>query len=116
MAIARVILKNPRILVLDEATSALDTRTEQVIQASLREIAAHRTTLVIAHRLSTVVDADQILVMEHGKIVERGTHPQLLAESGVYAHMWTLQQKERHKIFAEPTAGAAQGTAPQDVA
>ena len=116
VAIARVILKNPRILVLDEATSALDTRTEQVIQASLREIAAHRTTLVIAHRLSTVVDADQILVMEHGKIVERGTHQQLLAESGVYAHMWTLQQKERHKIFAEPTAGAAQGTAPQDVA
>ena len=116
VAIARVILKNPRILVFDEATSALDTRTEQVIQASLREIAAQRTTLVIAHRLSTVVDADQILVMEHGKIVERGTHRQLLAESGVYAHMWTLQQKERHKILAEPAADTAHGTAPQDVA
>ncbi len=115
VAIARVILKNPRILVFDEATSALDTRTEQVIQTALSEIAANHTTLVIAHRLSTVVDADQILVMEHGKIVERGTHRQLLAQCGVYAHMWTLQQKERHKILAQSTEEDARGTAPQDV-
>jgi len=116
VAIARVILKNPRILVFDEATSALDTRTEQVIQSSLREIAANRTTLVIAHRLSTVVDADQILVMEHGKLIERGTHQQLLSAGGVYAHMWTLQQKERHKALSGPDTDTARGTAPQDVA
>jgi ABC-type transport system involved in Fe-S cluster assembly fused permease/ATPase subunit len=115
VAIARVILKDPRILVFDEATSALDSRTEQVIQTSLREIAAHRTTLVIAHRLSTVVDADQILVMEHGRIVERGAHQQLLSTGGVYAHMWTLQQKERLKAAAAPAESEAHG-APQGVA
>src|ERR1700730_13316159 len=88
VAIARVILKSPRILVFDEATSALDTKTEREIQASLAEVAAGHTTLLIAHRLSTVVDADQILVLEDGRIVERGAHPELLVRGGVYAAMW----------------------------
>jgi len=94
VAIARTILKNPPILVFDEATSALDSKSEKAIQAALREIATNHTTLVIAHRLSTVMDANQILVMDHGRIVERGTHEQLLAHEGVYAHLWTLQLKE----------------------
>jgi ATP-binding cassette subfamily B protein len=93
VAIARVILKSPRILIFDEATSALDTRTEREIQASLAEVAAGHTTLLIAHRLSTVVDADQILVLEDGRIVERGGHPELLARGGVYAAMWARQQE-----------------------
>ena len=91
VAIARTILKNPRLLILDEATSALDTATEQEIGAALRQVARDRTTLVIAHRLSTVVDADQILVLREGVIVERGTHAALLARGGVYAAMWTAQ-------------------------
>jgi ATP-binding cassette subfamily B protein len=94
VAIARTLLKDPAILVLDEATSALDSRTEQIIQSELKEAAAHRTTLVIAHRLSTIVDADQIIVMDHGRIVERGTHGQLLDREGVYARLWALQQRE----------------------
>ncbi len=94
VAIARTILKNPRILILDEATSALDTQTEKIIQAELKEIAKNRTTLTIAHRLSTIVDADQILVMEQGRIVERGDHRELLAANGVYARLWALQQEE----------------------
>ena len=94
VAIARAILKNPRILIFDEATSALDSKSEKAIQAELKRIAAERTTLVIAHRLSTIVDADQILVMDHGRIVERGTHGDLLRKEGVYAHMWALQQQE----------------------
>ncbi|MFA5170218.1 MAG: ABC transporter ATP-binding protein/permease [Sulfuriferula sp.] len=94
VAIARTILKNPRILILDEATSALDTQTEKIIQAELKEIAKNRTTLTIAHRLSTIVDADQILVMEQGRIVERGGHRELLAANGVYAKLWALQQEE----------------------
>jgi ATP-binding cassette, subfamily B, heavy metal transporter len=93
VAIARVILKAPRILIFDEATSALDTKTEREIQASLAEVAAGHTTLVIAHRLSTVVDADQILVLEAGSIVERGNHRELLVRGGVYAAMWTRQQE-----------------------
>lgn len=93
VAIARTLLKNPVILILDEATSALDTRTEKAIQAELLEIARSRTSLIIAHRLSTVVEADEILVMENGHIVERGRHPDLLAKNGVYAHMWALQQQ-----------------------
>ncbi|MDA8128782.1 MAG: ABC transporter ATP-binding protein/permease [Betaproteobacteria bacterium] len=93
VAIARTLLKNPAILVLDEATSALDTRTEKAIQAELLEIARSRTSLIIAHRLSTVVEADEILVMEGGRIVERGRHPDLLVKNGVYAHMWALQQQ-----------------------
>src|SRR5882762_8359102 len=93
VAIARVILKSPRILIFDEATSALDTKTEREIQASLAEVAAGHTTLVIAHRLSTVIDADEILVLEDGGIVERGSHPELLARDGVYAAMWARQQE-----------------------
>ncbi|MGB9129333.1 MAG: ABC transporter ATP-binding protein/permease [Thiobacillus sp.] len=93
VAIARTLLKNPAILILDEATSALDTKTEKAIQGELLEIARGRTSLIIAHRLSTVVEADEILVMEGGRIVERGRHPDLLAQNGVYAHMWALQQQ-----------------------
>ena len=93
VAIARTLLKNPAILILDEATSALDTKTEKAIQAELLEIARSRTSLIIAHRLSTVVEADEILVMDAGRIVERGRHPELLAKEGVYAHMWALQQQ-----------------------
>lgn len=97
VAIARTILKDPRILVFDEATSALDSKTEKAIQAQLKEVAADRTTLVIAHRLSTVMDADQILVMEAGNIVERGTHTELLVRGRVYAKMWALQQREEQQ-------------------
>ncbi len=94
VAIARTLLKDPRILILDEATSALDTRTEQDIQAALRAVARHRTTLVIAHRLSTVVDADEIIVLEDGQVAERGSHFALLARRGRYARMWTHQAEE----------------------
>ncbi len=93
VAIARTLLKNPAILILDEATSALDTKTEKAIQAELLEIARSRTSLIIAHRLSTVVEADEILVIEAGRIVERGRHPELLGENGVYAAMWAMQQQ-----------------------
>ena len=92
VAIARTLLKDPALLIFDEATSALDSKAEQAIQAELKAIAKTRSTLVIAHRLSTIADADQILVLEHGKIVERGTHAQLLAQAGVYAQMWARQQ------------------------
>jgi ATP-binding cassette subfamily B protein len=94
VAIARTLLKNPAILVFDEATSALDSKTERLIQSELEEIARNRTTLVIAHRLSTIVHADQILVLDHGRIVERGTHAQLIAAGGAFARMWRLQQQE----------------------
>ena len=94
VAIARALLKRPRILIFDEATSALDSKSEKAIQAELDRIAEGHTTLVIAHRLSTVMDADQILVMDHGRIVERGTHRELLAAGGLYAQMWALQQQE----------------------
>jgi ABC-type transport system involved in Fe-S cluster assembly fused permease/ATPase subunit len=94
VAIARAILKDPPILIFDEATSALDSHSEKAIQAELRAIAHNRTTLVIAHRLSTVVDAQQILVMDKGRIVERGTHRELLVQQGIYARMWALQQQE----------------------
>jgi len=93
VAIARVVLKAPKILIFDEATSALDTKTEREIQASLAEVATDHTTLVIAHRLSTVVDANQILVLDGGRIVERGHHRELLAKGGVYAAMWARQQE-----------------------
>ena len=95
VAIARTILKNPRILVFDEATSALDSRTEQDILASFRDVSADRTTLTIAHRLSTVIDADEILVLMDGAIVERGTHPALLKQDGTYTDMWQRQQQAR---------------------
>ena len=99
VAIARAILKRPRILVFDEATSSLDTRTEQAIQETLAQVAADHTTLVIAHRLSTVIDADRILVMEQGGVVEQGNHAALLALGGRYAGMWELQQKERREAI-----------------
>jgi ABC-type transport system involved in Fe-S cluster assembly fused permease/ATPase subunit len=100
VAIARTILKRPAILIFDEATSALDTHTEKAIQASLAEVSADRTTLVIAHRLSTVVDADEILVLDQGRVVERGRHAMLLAQNGRYAAMWRRQQEaaERDRL------------------
>jgi ATP-binding cassette subfamily B protein len=100
VAIARAILKNPSILIFDEATSALDSETEKGIQAELDRIARGRTTLVIAHRLSTVMDADQILVLDQGRIVERGTHRALLDRNGAYAQMWALQQEEAEHAAA----------------
>ena len=93
VAIARTILKGPPILVLDEATSALDSFTEKEIQDALDRVSSGRTTLVIAHRLSTVIDADEIIVLDQGPIVERGTHADLLTESGVYAAMWNRQRE-----------------------
>jgi len=101
VAIARTLLKNPAILIFDEATSALDSKSEQAIQAQLKEIARDRTTMVIAHRLSTVADAHQILVLDHGRIVERGTHQQLLASGGLYAQMWERQQARSEDESAE---------------
>jgi len=95
VAIARAILKKPRILIFDEATSSLDSRTEQAIQETLAEVAADHTTLVIAHRLSTVVDADRILVMDQGRIIEQGSHSELYAARGAYYEMWELQREER---------------------
>ena len=92
VAIARTLLKNPPVVIFDEATSALDSANERAIQAELKTAAQNKTTLVIAHRLSTVVDAHEILVMDHGRIAERGTHLQLLAMQGAYARMWALQQ------------------------
>ena len=94
VGIARALLANPRVLILDEATSALDGPTEAAIQETLRKVKAGRTTLVIAHRLSTIVDADQILVLRRGRIVERGTHAELLAKTGEYAALWRRQTRE----------------------
>lgn len=105
VAIARALLKNPAILIFDEATSALDSQSEKSIQAELDRIQVGRTTLIIAHRLSTVMNADQILVMDAGHIVERGRHGELLAANGYYAQMWRLQQEERKVgIDAVPAA------------
>ncbi|MGV3741731.1 MAG: ABCB family ABC transporter ATP-binding protein/permease, partial [Burkholderiaceae bacterium] len=110
VAIARTILKNPAILIFDEATSALDSRAEQAIQAQLKEIAQNRTTLVIAHRLSTIADAAQILVLDHGRIVERGTHAQLLAMNGAYAQMWMRQQARKDDSSSSSIPEADLGT------
>jgi ATP-binding cassette subfamily B protein len=95
-------LKGPRILVFDEATSSLDSHTEQAIQQTLAEVAEDRSTLVIAHRLSTVVDADLILVMEAGRVAEQGTHQDLLAAGGRYAGLWELQRRERERSLEVP--------------
>jgi ATP-binding cassette, subfamily B, heavy metal transporter len=100
VAIARAILKAPPILIFDEATSALDSTTERAIQAQLDAIAQGRTTLTVAHRLSTVVNADQILVLVGGEIAEAGTHTELLAKAGEYARMWALQQREEQQAVA----------------
>jgi ATP-binding cassette subfamily B protein len=101
VAIARTLLKDPPILILDEATSALDSRTEAAIQETLRSVADRRTSIVIAHRLSTVVDADQIVVLDEGRVAERGTHAQLLRKNGLYADMWARQQAEEAEEQAE---------------
>ena len=103
VAIARTLLKNPPILIFDEATSALDSANERAIQAELQGVAQNKTTLVIAHRLSTVVDAHEILVMDAGRIIERGTHAQLLALGGRYASMWSLQQEAPPESPAAPS-------------
>ncbi len=105
VAIARAVLKGPRILIFDEATSALDSKSEKAIQAELKRIAQNRTTLTVAHRLSTIVDADEILVLDRGRIVERGTHGALLALAGVYARMWQLQQTEAPEDAGLDAAG-----------
>jgi len=97
VAIARALLKEPQILIFDEATSALDSKSEKAIQAELDRLSRGRTTLVIAHRLSTIMDADQILVMDHGRIVERGTHRELLETEGAYAGMWALQLQDEQE-------------------
>ncbi|VAW57201.1 Efflux ABC transporter, permease/ATP-binding protein mlr7818 [hydrothermal vent metagenome] len=94
IAIARVILKNPKILIFDEATSSLDSHSEQIILKSLKDVAAEHTTLVIAHRLSTIVDANNIIVLDKGRIVEQGSHQQLLNQKGLYASLWAMQQDE----------------------
>ena len=110
VAIARVILKEPKILLFDEATSALDTKTEREIQASLDEVSVNRTTVMIAHRLSTVIHADEILVMDAGQIIERGNHAVLIAANGVYADMWKRQQEADARAAALAAAGGIAGS------
>jgi len=105
VAIARTLLKNPPILILDEATSALDSRTEAEILDTLEAIERGRTTIVIAHRLSTVIHADQIVVLDGGHVAERGTHAELLRLGGVYAEMWARQAQEQD----EDVPGASEG-------
>ncbi len=101
IAIARMLLKQPRILIFDEATSSLDSRAERAILDALRQVAARHTTLVIAHRLATVIDADRIVVLRHGRVVEEGAHHELLARDGVYARLWRLQQREDDTATAD---------------
>jgi ATP-binding cassette subfamily B protein len=101
VGIARVVLKNPAILILDEATSSLDSATEAEVQDALAEASRGRTTLVVAHRLSTIADADQIVVLDEGRIVERGTHAALIAKDGLYASLWRRQAEEPETVAAE---------------
>ena len=98
VAIARAILKDPTFLIFDEATSSLDTVTERAIMHAINEVSARHTTLIISHRLSTVVDADQIVLLEDGAVLETGNHAELLAQEGKYAEMWTVQRKERAAV------------------
>lgn len=112
LALARAILKDPPILILDEATSALDTRSERLIQEALSRLSAGRTTFAIAHRLSTVLEADQILVMEEGRILERGTHTELLARDGVYAHLYAAQFQDETGAGAEETEETGEAILP----
>jgi ATP-binding cassette subfamily B protein len=107
VAIARTLLKDPQLLILDEATSALDSRTEGAIQETLGHLAERRTTIIVAHRLSTIVHADEILVLDKGRIVERGTHAGLVAEGGLYAEMWARQQAEQREAEEATEAEAA---------
>ena len=104
VAIARAVLKQPGILLFDEATSSLDSESEQSVVRALRAVAADRTTVIIAHRLSTVADADRIVVLEQGRIVETGHHSQLLARGGRYADLWALQQAEQGPVSSGSTA------------
>ncbi len=94
VAIARAILKNPPIVIFDEATSSLDSESERAIMSAIKNVSTDRTTLTIAHRLSTIVDSDQIIVLDAGRIVERGTHHELLTKKGRYAELWALQQAD----------------------
>jgi len=103
VAIARALLRDPEIFFFDEATSSLDSTTEREIQSNFAQISKGKTSLVIAHRLSTIVDADQILVLADGTITERGTHPTLLAENGLYATLWREQQKEEREMPSQPS-------------
>jgi ABC-type transport system involved in Fe-S cluster assembly fused permease/ATPase subunit len=119
VAIARTVLKAPPILLLDEATSALDSHTEQEIQDALEKVSRNRTSLVIAHRLSTIVGADEIIVLDQGRIVERGTHGQLLAASGLYASMWNRQReaqeaRERLALIADENEAPNRAPPPVD--
>jgi len=111
ISIARAVLKDPEILVLDEATSDVDTETEMLIQRSLDELTENRTTFAIAHRLSTIKDADKIVVLEDGRVVERGSHDELLGEDGLYAHLWGVQAGEIDELPEEFIERAARRTA-----
>jgi len=108
VAIARALLKDPRIMIFDEATSSLDSHAEQAILAAIREVAADRTSLVIAHRLSTITDADRIVFLEQGRVVESGTHAELLARDGAYARAWRLQLRERDPDVVTPAKAGVQ--------